>query len=192
MKPFCIFTLYAVCLISACAQDGVTIGSRYDIALDTELRAGPSQNHERIINQKASDVLKEIHYLTVDSSTTVKVTEINGSWVKIEVVEPEYLAESHRGWIPLKCIKVGDATRKMEGWMKHTSLVYGARDTKSKAIGYIVQSASVGVAADGSGWLRLIHGPLRDIVTKKFLPQSQTPEDLYIEEKNFSAEVPAK
>lgn len=170
----------------------ITVGSNYDILIEAELRAGPSQKDERIVNQKASDLLKVIQYLSVDSSTTVKITEIKADWVKIEVVEPAYLAATHRGWIPLKSIKTGQATEKNEGWIRHTSLVYTSKDTKSEPIGYLVQPASVGVATDGSGWLRLIHGPVRDANTKKFLSQAETPKMLYIEAKNFTDIVPAK
>jgi sRNA-binding carbon storage regulator CsrA len=137
-------------------------------------------------------MLKEIHYMIVDTSATVKVTEIKGEWVKIEVVEPQHLSATHRGWVPLKTIKIGNASQKKDGWIRHTSLVYTSKDTKSKPIGYLAQPASVGVAADGSGWLRLIYGPVRDATTKKFLTLAETPKELYIVEKNFTDIIPAK
>ena len=192
MKPLLILILSILSLATIQAEEKVAAGSRYDISVETELRAGPSQKDERLVNQKASDLLKEIVYLSVDTSTTVKVTEIKADWVKIEVVEPEYLAESHRGWIPLKSIKVGSATPKKEGWIRHTALVYANKDTKSKPIGFLAQPASVGVADEGSGWLRLIHGPVRDNKTKKFLSEAQTPKEIFIEAKNFTEIIPGE
>jgi len=191
LKAYLVLASSAVLLATSQAEEKITIGSRYDLAGEAELRVGPSQKEERIVNRKASDILKEIHYMSVDSSTTVKVTEIKGEWVKIEVVEPEHLAATHRGWIPLKTIKVGNASQKKEGWIRHTALVYISKDTKSKPVGYLSQPASVGVAADGSGWLRLVHGPVRDATTKKFLTVAETPKELYIEEKNFTDIIPA-
>lgn len=192
IKSYLILALSSVTLATSHADEKITVGSRYDLTGEAELRVGPSQNDQRIVNQKASDLLNEIHYISVDSSTTVKVTEINGAWVKIEVVEPEYLAATHIGWIPLKTIKLGNASHKKEGWMRHTALVYASKDPKSKPIGYLAQPASVGVAADGSGWLRLIHGPVRDLNTKKFLTLEATPKQIFIEEKNFTDVIPAK
>jgi sRNA-binding carbon storage regulator CsrA len=192
IKSYLILAFSAATLATSHADEKITVGSRYDLTGEADLRVGPSQNDQRIVNQKASDLLKEIHYMSVDSSTTVKVTEIKGDWVKIEVVEPEHLAATHRGWIPLKTIKIGNASQKKEGWIRHTALVYTSKDPKLKPIGYLAQPASVGVAADGSGWLRLIHGPVRDVNTKKFLTLEQTPKEIYIEEKNFTDVIPAK
>jgi hypothetical protein len=174
------------------AEEKIVISSQYDILTQVEIRAGPGTEHEKKVNQKASDMLKEIVYLSVDSSTTVKVTQIKGDWVEIQVVEPDYLAASHRGWIPLKAIKMGDSTRKKSGWIRHTCLVYLSKNTKSEPIGYLAQPASVGVSDDGSGWLTLIHGPVRDSKTKKFLNQSDAKKVLFIEAKFFTELMPSK
>jgi hypothetical protein len=37
----------------------------------------------------------------------------------------------------------------------------------------------------------LVHGPVRDATTKKFLTVAETPKELYIEEKNFTDIIPA-
>lgn len=191
LKSYFVLASATVVLANSEAEEKVTIGSRYDLAGEAELRVGPSLKNERIVNQKASDILMKIHYLSVDSSTTIKVTEIKEDWARIEVVQPAHMSATHRGWIPLKIIKPGNASQKKEGWIRHTALVYNTKDTTSKPTGYLVQSASVGVAADGSGWVRLLHGPVRDAATKKFMTLAETPKELYIEEKNFSEVTPS-
>jgi len=68
------------------------------------LRKGPGDKFERIINEKASSVSTVTQYLQLDYSVKINILESDGIWTKIKVVEPEWLSDTHIGWIPTKFI----------------------------------------------------------------------------------------
>ncbi|MDB5192754.1 MAG: hypothetical protein JWQ96_2317 [Segetibacter sp.] len=69
---------------------------------DIVIRTTPGEKSKKLINEKATQSLGETHYCQVDYSTKVEVLESKGNWSKIKVVEPEWLSETHLGWIPSK------------------------------------------------------------------------------------------
>ncbi|MBX3413429.1 MAG: hypothetical protein KF708_12135 [Pirellulales bacterium] len=166
------------------------LAGEYDIVRSCELRSGPGPDYERKVNQTATDKLGKIHYLSVDSSVTVTVLQSKGDWAKIQVTQPDFLRESHRGWVPRDVLQGGAATNKRDGWIRYACRVYSAPDKSSKLVGYLTSPSSVGVADDRSGWLRLLHGPVKDEATDEFLELSFDP-GLYIEKPNFTTEIPA-
>ena len=63
------------------------------------LRIAPDVQSERVLNEKASRLLKKPHYVTIDR--TVKVVE-NCSfqgWSRVQVVKPRGMRLTHQGWI---------------------------------------------------------------------------------------------
>ncbi|RFM35136.1 SH3 domain-containing protein [Chitinophaga silvisoli] len=66
------------------------------------LRAGPGEQYEKIINEKASQIIKDTEYAEVDKSVLVNVEEVNQQWSKIRVVRPDWLTDSHVGWVQTK------------------------------------------------------------------------------------------
>lgn len=64
-----------------------------------ELRKGPGENFEKIVNQKASSVTKNKVYVSVDYTCKVRIESEKDGWSKVVVVEPDYLSSSHRGWM---------------------------------------------------------------------------------------------
>jgi len=68
------------------------------------IRKGPGLEYEKIINKKASEVTHETEYVTLDNSTTVYIDSTYGEWSKIRVATPDWLRDSHRGWILTKFI----------------------------------------------------------------------------------------
>jgi len=125
----------------------ITPGSKHDIVKSVDLRAGPGENYERKINHKASDILKRIEYLSVDRSTTVQVIATKGDWAEIQVIEPSWLSESHRGWIPLKAIKPGKPSG-LDGFAKMTA-DYEAAGSKLRIISSTWERTST---QDGAIW----------------------------------------
>jgi sRNA-binding carbon storage regulator CsrA len=109
------------------------------------------------VNQKASDILKAIHYMSVDSSVTIRVLDVKSEWVEIQIIEPEHLSATHRGWIPKSSVQGGQSSAKVDGWIRHTAQRLPWANGGADLAGYLSPPASVGVADDGSGWLRLIH-----------------------------------
>lgn len=71
---------------------------------DIVIRKGPGEKFEKLINAKATEALGETHYAQVDYSVKVIIQETNGDWSKIKVVDPEWLTNTHIGWIPTKNI----------------------------------------------------------------------------------------
>lgn len=68
------------------------------------IRVGAGETYDKLVNKKATEMLNETQYATVDYSVKVIVEEEKGDWSKIKVVEPEHLSASHIGWIPTKYI----------------------------------------------------------------------------------------
>jgi hypothetical protein len=71
------------------------------------IRVGPSKKFAKKINEKMTSSLGTTEYCEVDYSVKVKVLEVKGDWSKIQIVEPDWLTDSHIGWIPTKAIKTG-------------------------------------------------------------------------------------
>jgi len=171
---------------------GLQPGREYDITKEAELREGPGENYAKKINQKASDVLKTIQYMSVDTSVTIKLLQVKDQWAEVQITQPEYLAATHRGWIPKDRIHGGESSAKLDGWIRHTCRVYKGKSTASKAVGFLSPPAAVGVADDGSGWLRVIHGPIKVEGTDRFLDNPDFDAGLYIEAANFTTTIPGK
>jgi len=170
---------------------GLQVGREYDITKEADLREGPGESYAKKINQKASDVLKTIQYMSVDTSVTVKLLQVKDQWAEVQVTQPEWLA-THRGWIPKDGIQGGASSAKLSGWIRHTCRVYRGKSTTSKVMGFLAPPASVGVAADGSGWLRLINGPIKVEGTDQFLDNPDFDAGLYIQAANFTTTIPSK
>lgn len=186
-----------ICALAVSAQTPpeIVVGATFDVVRSVELRDGPGEKHEKKINQKASDVLRRLEYMSVDSSTTVKVLDLKGDWAEVQVVEPTHLANTHRGWIPVSALKRGKATRKRDGWLTHTCFVYTTKDTKSKRVGYLTQGAAVSVVDDGSGWLELPTwgiNPVMGLETHDFLSDAQMKKPMYFEATNFTETPPGR
>lgn len=64
------------------------------------IRTGPGKKYPKLINQKASDALHEKQYCTVDQSVKVEILDEKSVWTKIRVVQPDWLRDTHIGWIP--------------------------------------------------------------------------------------------
>lgn len=70
------------------------------------------KSNEKVLNQKATDALGEITYCEISRECLVKILETKGDWVKIQVVNPEWLQESHVGWVKKSCIEIDDKNDK--------------------------------------------------------------------------------
>ena len=77
------------------------IGSGIDI------RSGPGASFDKIINQKATSIMKTTQYISIDDTTTVFEECTKSGWSWIRVMEPDWLQDSHRGWIESKHLDKG-------------------------------------------------------------------------------------
>src|SRR3990172_276174 len=169
----------------------IKIGERYDVLGSTVLRSGPGEKFEKKINKKATEMLGKKEYLSIDESTTIRVLKVEKGWAEIQVEEPDWLRESHTGWIPIKEIRLGASAKKLEGWIRYNCLVYKGKSEK-KPIGTLAAPASVGVADDGSGWLKIIHAPIRTLSKERYLTNEEIGDEAYIKASNFTTEMPGK
>jgi hypothetical protein len=72
-----------------------------------EIRTGPGKSHDAVINQKASRILETTIYAAIGDTTTVYEECVLGEWSWIRVTDPDYLSDSHRGWIPTSSLDKG-------------------------------------------------------------------------------------
>lgn len=63
------------------------------------LRKGAGENFEKLVNQKATRILKKTVNFSIDYTCKVKIESEKNGWSKVIVVEPEQLSASHRGWV---------------------------------------------------------------------------------------------
>lgn len=68
------------------------------------IRKGPGKKFDKIVNEKATEAMHKTQYATVDYSCKVREDETKDGWSKIVVVDPDWLSESHQGWIETKYI----------------------------------------------------------------------------------------
>ncbi len=107
MKPFTTFCLLIVsAFLTACSGHtpaNNTTAVQQNVGIDGEdilIYKGPGTNFDKIVNDKATEAFRQIMYCEVDYTTKVDVLETKADWSKIRVVEPEWLSDSHIGWIP--------------------------------------------------------------------------------------------
>ncbi len=69
------------------------------------VRKGPGTNYEKIVNQKATSALGKTYYVQIDHTVTVLEVCRKGDWSFIEVVNPDWLRDSHRGWVASRFLR---------------------------------------------------------------------------------------
>ena len=73
------------------------------------------------------------------------------------------------------------------GWIKTDTCWVVKKPTKdAKIVGIILKGAAVAVEDIGKGWAKIVHAPIRDPKTQKYVEC----EGCYIEIKNFTTERP--
>lgn len=76
------------------------------------IRIAPGEKSEKLKNEKATKAFGKAQYCEVDYSTKVQILETKGDGSKIKIVEPEWLSETHVGWIPSKYLMSKDNEEK--------------------------------------------------------------------------------
>ena len=92
--------------IQSCGSSSIKTGKTYKISgSGINVRKGPGTNFSKIVNQKATSILKTTQYITIDNSVTVYEECSQGTWSKIRVTDPDWLSQSHRGWVASKFLR---------------------------------------------------------------------------------------
>lgn len=98
----------SISIPAACDDSTSITGKQYNVlGSSINVRKGPGTSYEKIINQKATKILKTTHYISIDDTTTVFEECTKDGWSWIRVVEPDWLQDSHRGWVASKFIDKG-------------------------------------------------------------------------------------
>ena len=63
------------------------------------LHSAPNAKSKKLINQKATEILKTTQYLKIDNTVTVVEECTQGGWSRVRVTEPEWLQNSHIGLV---------------------------------------------------------------------------------------------
>lgn len=93
---------------SECGAASVVTGRKYDvIGSGINVRKGPGTNFDKIVNQKATSVLKKTQYISIDDTTTVFEECTKNGWSWIRVIDPDWLQTSHRGWVASRFLDKG-------------------------------------------------------------------------------------
>ena len=92
--------------LQPCGKDSAKTGQTLRVSgSDIPIRSGPTTKSDKIINQKATEIFRKTHYATIDNTVVVFEECTQAGWSKISVSEPEWLRESHRGWVPSKFLR---------------------------------------------------------------------------------------
>lgn len=87
-------------------EDSLTLETIiFDVIQKSDLYSEPNENSNKLINQKATQFFKEVHYLSIDKTCKVLVLETNDDWSKIQVSTPQHLKESHIGWVKTNILR---------------------------------------------------------------------------------------
>ena len=93
-------------ILQLCDGSSKKTGVIYKISgSEVNVRKGPGVNFSKIINQKATEILRTTQYITVDNSVTIYEECTQGEWSKIRVTDPDWLSKSHRGWVSSKFLR---------------------------------------------------------------------------------------
>ncbi len=120
--------------IQECGSDSQPSGLKLRVSgQNINLRLGPGTNYGKIINQKASKILKSTQYAKIDKSVTVIEECTKSGWSKIQVVDPDWLSETHRGWVATKFLKKPKNIKKFGNWYSDWSSEFNSDIAKTLA-----------------------------------------------------------
>lgn len=92
--------------IQPCGINANKTGKSFKVnGTDITVRTGPGKTFDKVINEKASRILNTTVYITIDKSVTVHEECSQNGWSKIYVTEPDYLTDSHQGWVLSKFLR---------------------------------------------------------------------------------------
>lgn len=92
--------------VQPCGGESSKTGKSYKVnGTGISVRSGPGTSYDKLVNEKATRILKTTQYITIDNSVTVYEECSQGGWSKIHVTDPDYLSQSHRGWVSSKFLR---------------------------------------------------------------------------------------
>lgn len=80
----------------------------FNVVAKSYLYSEPSEEAAPLINEKATAKLGYTDYLSIDPSCVVEITDSTDNWYKIRVKVPEWLRNSHIGWVKKEVLESPD------------------------------------------------------------------------------------
>lgn len=113
----------------SCGSDSKKTGQELRVnGSGVVLRAAPSEKSAKLINKKATEIMKTTQYLQLDNTVTVHEECTQGTWSRVRVTEPDWLRDSHIGWVPSNSLRRPAADRA--GTMQFTEAdFYWSKET---------------------------------------------------------------
>jgi hypothetical protein len=101
-----VFTNTAFSNVQECGPQSKKTDQIYKVnGNDNILMSAPGGLGRKLINKKATTVLGSTHYQTLDYSVTVREECNESGWSKVRVTDPEWLIDSHMGWVPASVLR---------------------------------------------------------------------------------------
>ena len=120
--------------IQQCGNDSQSSGLKLRVSGNNiNVRVGPGTKYGKVINQKASKIFRKTHYASIDQSVTVIEECTKSGWSKIRVIDPDYLSESHRGWVATKFLKKPRNIKRNGNWYSDWSGEFNLEIAKALA-----------------------------------------------------------
>ncbi len=92
--------------VQSCGPQSKKTGQIYKVnGSGINIMSAPGGSGKKLVNEKATAVLGSTQYLTIDNSITVKEECSESGWSKVGVTDPEWLKDSHIGWVPSKVLR---------------------------------------------------------------------------------------
>lgn len=83
---------------------GVPVDGTVAVSQTVAVRTEPSEDAEKIVNQRASEAFGQTEYHNIDNSTTVRRLCDNGEWTLMSVESPAWL-DFVKGWVPSSVLR---------------------------------------------------------------------------------------
>lgn len=82
-----------------CENDDITGNVHAVNGSIINIRQGPGREFDRVVDEDASDKKGSTQYAKVSKGHIVRVNCQKGQWSQINVLSPDWLRQSHRGWV---------------------------------------------------------------------------------------------
>ena len=120
--------------VQQCGNDSQSSGSKLRVSGNNiNVRVGPGTKYKKVINQKSSRILRKTDYVSIDKTVTVIEECTKSGWSKIQVIDPDWLSESHRGWVATKFLKKPQKIKKYGNWYSDWSSSFNLDIAKTLA-----------------------------------------------------------
>lgn len=99
-----IFNDLSAGVAETCEGGGIVTGDEVAVSGDTPLLSTPGKDAEKVINQKATDIMGHTEHQSLDATEKLKELCRQKEWSKVQVVEPDWLTDVV-GWVPVSALR---------------------------------------------------------------------------------------